>query len=88
MPKCVTCGTLLGPNFCIIVNESTDERQCVFCHLGKDEITVESDKTGESRKIKKHEAAENYRIYLKKLYESEKVQEIINPGNKSNIIKP
>lgn len=87
MPKCQTCTKFLGPNFCIIINEETDEKQCVFCYLEKDEITIEND-DGSERKITKEEAMRKYQEYLKDLYHSEKVQEIVNPESKSNIIKP
>lgn len=85
MPQCVTCNKFLGPNYCIIVNENTDEKQCVFCHLEKDEITIE-DNSGSERKITKQEAMNKYQEYLKKMYHSEKVQDLVKP--KSNIIKP
>lgn len=87
MPQCVTCRKFLGPNYCIIVNENTDEKQCVFCYTGKDEITLEDDSGGE-RKITKQEAMKKYQDYLKKMYHSEKVQNLVNPAAKSNIIKP
>lgn len=87
MPKCQTCTKFLGPNYCIIVNESTDEKQCVFCYLGKNEITVEDD-NGNQRKITKEETMRKYQEYLKELYYSEKVQKVVNPQAKSNIIKP
>jgi len=85
MPKCQTCGKYFGPNYCVIVNEQNGDLQCVFCYKGKDEI-VEVDKSGKEHKVTKQYAEEAYRRYIKELYNSRKVQDLIKP--KSNIIKP
>jgi len=85
MPKCATCGQFFGPNFCIVANENSKEFQCVFCYLGKNEITVET-KDGQEKKVTKKDANKEYMKYLKKLHNNKNVQEIVNP--KSNIIKP
>ncbi|MFW6007944.1 MAG: hypothetical protein ACOCP8_01655 [archaeon] len=87
MGQCVTCNKFLGPNYCITVNEDTDEKQCVFCYLEKDEITVEDD-NGNQKKLKKEEAVKKYREFLNKIKRSDRVQNILKDNNESNIIKP
>ena len=90
MPKCETCSGFYGPNFTVIVNEAKGDHQCVFCYLGKDEITVEDEKTGREVKVTKADARQKYARYISELYNSRKVQELINPEAESgsNIIKP
>lgn len=90
MPKCETCSGLYGPNFTVIVNEAKGDHQCVFCFLGKDEITVDDEKTGREVKVTKEDARRKYARYLDEIYHSKKVQDLINPDSNSgsNIIKP
>lgn len=88
MPKCQTCSGLYGPNFTVLVNEANGDHQCVFCYLGKDSITVESDKGGDPVKVTKEDARRKYVRYLEDIYRSEKVQNLVSPSSKSNIIKP
>ena len=85
MPQCKTCNKFFGPNFSVIVNESNNDMQCAFCYLQKDEITVETE-DGREEVVTKERANKEYMQYLKKLYKSDRVQDVINP--KSNIIKP
>lgn len=88
MPKCETCSGLFGPNFTVIINEAKGDHQCVFCYLGKDTITVEDENTGQEVNVTKQDARRKYANYLDKIYYSEKVQNLVNPTSKSNIIKP
>ena len=90
MPKCETCSGYFGPNFTVIVNEAKRDHQCVFCYLGKDEITVEDEKTKTETKVTKEDARQKYARYINELYNSRKVQDLINPdpNSGSNIIKP
>lgn len=84
MGKCVTCGSFLGPNFCIVVNETKNHLKCVFCHLGKNYITVEA-KDGSEHKVTKEEAKKKYKDYIDDLHRSKNIQKVINP---SRIIMP
>ena len=70
----------------LIVNEETEELQCVFCKIGKPVITIVDKKTKKETKLKKEDAIKDYKIYINKLYEKPNVQNLIKP--KGNIIMP
>jgi len=60
MPKCTKCVCMLSPDFMF------NEDLCVFCRVGKENVTV--DKPGElAYDYTKKSAIEDYRIYLRKL---------------------
>jgi hypothetical protein len=67
----------------------TDDKacKCVFCYIGKTEITVEESDGKPSYKVSKKEAIEDYRIYIAKLKDDEKVSKVLtgNPMSKFQI---
>jgi len=88
MPRCQTCTNFFPPKLTIVVDEALGDHQCMFCKADKDYLTIVDEKTGKEEVLTKSHAIEEYKKYIKELYKSEKVQNVINPGSKSNIIKP
>jgi hypothetical protein len=80
MPKCVTCDQFFHPDMSVIVDEATTACKCVFCYTEKQEITVEESDGKPSYRVTKKEAIENYRVYISKLKEDDKVAKILT-GN-------
>lgn len=87
MPKCVTCDQYFHPDFSVIVDESTNACKCAFCYTEKTELTVEETDGKPSYKVTKAEAIEDYRVYIAKLKDDEKVSKILtgNPMSKFQI---
>jgi F0F1-type ATP synthase epsilon subunit len=53
-------------------------QKCAFCYLDKNEVTMVNDETGKEEKISKKDAAEKYKLLLKKLKESKNIQDILS----------
>ncbi|MFW6002550.1 MAG: hypothetical protein ACOCQD_04350 [archaeon] len=88
MPRCQTCTNYFPPKLTVVMNEALGDHQCVFCKAGKEHLTIVDEKTGKEDVITKAHIIEEYQKYIKELYNSRKIQNIINPDSKSNIIKP
>ncbi len=85
MPKCQTCTKYFPSKLTIIVNEALEHHQCVFCKAGKDYVTIIDEKTGKEEKLTKQYVIDEYQKFIKDVYNSRKVQDLIKP---SRIIKP
>ena len=90
MPKCVQCDKFYHPDFSVLMRPNTEDKacKCVFCYIGKSEITIEESEDGKpAYRVTKAEAVEDYRIYIAKLKEDEKVAKILtgNPKSKFDI---
>ena len=83
MPKCVTCDNTFHPDMCVEIDEFSKACKCVFCYTGKSEIHVDNDDGSPSHSVTKKQAIENYRIYLKKLSENDKVRNIMMKGQEN-----
>ncbi len=77
MPKCVKCLDYFHPDMCVVVDEKDMACRCVFCHIEKQEITVENEDGSPSHTVTKKEAIYNYKKYIQDLKESDKVQNIL-----------
>jgi hypothetical protein len=75
MGKCVLCSKFFHPDLCIEVDEK--KVKCVFCHLGKDFITIVDEETKREEKLTKEKASESYIRYLEEVSKSPKVAELI-----------
>jgi len=86
MGKCVQCEDFFPPHFMVDVEpkegETIDPKnppmKCAYCHLDKKIVTMVNDETGLEEKITKKEAVKRYKIFLKKLYQSKNIQEVLN----------
>jgi hypothetical protein len=79
MGKCVQCEGFYPPHFMVDLEEKKDPPQkCAFCYLDKNEVTMVNDETGKEEKISKKDAAEKYKLLLKKLKESKNIQDILS----------
>lgn len=65
MAKCVKCKHFFVPDFMWLIEGQTEDKQCVFCKIGQDYITIE--KFGVDTKYTKKEASEEYRKFLRML---------------------
>lgn len=83
MPKCCVCDVVVHPDMCVEVDEFSKACKCVWCYTDKKEITIEDESGKPQYTITKAQAAENYRVYLKKLSESEKIQKIMMKGQEN-----
>ena len=83
MPKCVTCDQYFHPDYSVIVDEATTACKCVFCYIEKSEVTLEEENGKPACKVTKKEAIENYRIYISKLKDDEKVAKVLTGNAKS-----
>ena len=78
MPLCVKCRDFFHPDYSVIVDEATNACKCVFCYKEKDFVTIENeDGTGKPEKIYKREAVKNYKIYLHRLKETDKIAKLL-----------
>jgi hypothetical protein len=78
MGRCVQCEGFFPPHFMIDMELKKDPPQkCAYCYLDKSEVTMVNDDTGKEEKVSKKEAQKKYQIFLKRLYESKNVQEVI-----------
>jgi len=78
MGKCVQCEGFFPPHFMIDMEKIENPPQkCAYCYLDKSEVTMVNDDTGKEEKVSKKEAQKKYQIFLKRLYESKNVQEVI-----------
>ena len=60
MSKCVRCGNLFHPDFCLIIDESDNSTECVFCHLNKNTVTIKRDEGEGEKEVTKDEASNKY----------------------------
>ena len=71
MSQCVKCKHFFVPDFMwvipgqIVSPGKEDDKECVFCKIGQDYITVE--KLGIETRYTKTEASEDYRKFLRML---------------------
>lgn len=79
---CQTCHCMVHPDYRVKIDEFNDLiYRCVWCATNKKEITLENKDTGKPEgTLTKKEAVDAYRIYLKKLSESEKIRKILFTG--------
>jgi len=83
MPKCVKCQFFFPPNYTeVIPNQpkiaETDEypQHCVFCKNDITEVEIEDPKRG-WMKYTKVQCLSDYKNFLKKVKESQKVEDIL-----------
>lgn len=77
MGKCAKCYEIYPPDYMFDINEN--DKECVFCKIGKDEVTV--DRNGTRVKIKKDECSKEYKKALRRLAEkSKKASKILAKG--------
>jgi len=77
MGQCNVCRDFLHPDYCMEMEEGI--YKCVYCYLDKDTITIEDTETGETIPVSKQVAKENYKKFVKKIYKSKGVQELVSP---------
>jgi hypothetical protein len=86
MGKCVQCENFYAPHFMVDLEERKDPPQkCAFCYLSKNEVTM-VDESGKEEKISKKDAAEKYKLLLKKLKETKSIQDLLSKQEDSSII--
>lgn len=89
MPRCQTCNNFFPPKLTIVVDSGLNHHQCVFCEAEKDHVTIVDEKTGKEERLTKGHAIEEYKKYIKKIAESDRVQQLVGGGSSgSRIIKP
>ncbi|KFZ26571.1 MAG: hypothetical protein KQ78_01207 [Candidatus Izimaplasma bacterium HR2] len=86
-PRCVKCENFFHPDWCVVIDETTNACKCVFCYTEKNEITIESEDGSPEYKVTKTQAAENYKRYVQDLKESEKIQKIMMKGQENPFAK-
>jgi methyl coenzyme M reductase subunit C len=76
---------MFPPNYVVDVGEGEEvAAKCVFCHTDKKEVTVVFEEEGNrEEKITKKDCIKKYALFLKKLHESKRVQDIINADSPS-----
>lgn len=73
MARCAKCFQYFPPNFMREIPESKEgDLQCIFCMVGKDELTYDTDK-GKTGTYTKKQCVEDYKIFLKKIKEKPKI---------------
>lgn len=89
MPKCVQCELTFPPNYCVDVGEGEEvAAKCVYCHTGKNEVTVVLEEEGNREvKMTKKDCVEKYARFLKKVYQSKNIQDILKRSKTSPIVK-
>ena len=71
MAQCAKCKHVFVPDFMwvipgqIVLPGQTEDKECVFCKIGQDYITV--DKLGIETRYTKKEATEDYKKFLRML---------------------
>ena len=83
MPRCCNCDKFFHPDWCVVVNEDDNVCKCVFCHTGKDKVTLTDEDGKPDYKITKFQAIENYKRYIQDLKESKKIQKIMMKGQEN-----
>jgi hypothetical protein len=83
MPKCVKCDQVFHPDMCVEVDEFSKACKCVFCYTEKQEITVTEEDGKPAYTVTKKMAIENYKVYLKKLSEDQRIQKAMMKGQDS-----
>ncbi len=89
MPQCVTCKRFFHPDYCIDAapdDPNDDAKFCLFCKLKTDVLTIEDSSGNEVTKVKKEEAENMYKLYIKELTETHNIKHLINTGTKARII--
>ena len=92
MGKCVQCNDMFPPHFMVdIEDEKADPKnppqKCAFCYLDKKEVTLVFEENGKEEVISKEEAKKRYRIFLKKLYESKNIQDILDRRSEPKLVR-
>jgi hypothetical protein len=78
MGKCVQCEEMFPPHFMVDLEEKKDPPQkCAYCYLDKKEVTMVNEETGKEEKVSKKEAINRYNIFLKRLYETKNIQDVL-----------
>ena len=87
MGKCVQCEDMFPPHFMVDMEENMVDppQKCAYCYLDKKEVTMVNDETGVEEVVSKKKAVKEYKIILKKLYESKNIQEVQKKQNGSRI---
>ena len=86
MGKCVQCEGFFPPHFMIDMEKIENPPQkCAYCHLDKSEVTMVNDDTGKEEKVSKKEAQKRYKIFLKRLYESKNIQDVLGKAKPQNL---
>ena len=86
MGKCVQCEDMFPPHFMIDMEETQDPPQkCAYCYLDKKEVTMVNDETGREEKVTKKDAVKRYEIFLKKLYQSKNIQDVLQQQNNQSL---
>ena len=88
MPECKKCFQRFHPDLCVLISENQDAVQCVFCKVGKNEVTIQNEKGNDVGKLGKQEAINRYAEYIKELCEKRNIKSIIETGSKPKIIMP
>lgn len=91
MPQCVKCKQFFHPDYCVDAapgDPDDNAKFCMFCHLNKEELTIEDQQGNEVMRIKKQEAINIYKDYIKGLTETHNIKHLIETGTKSRIIMP
>lgn len=86
MGKCVQCEGFFPPHFMIDMEKMEDSPQkCAYCYLDKSEVTMVNDDSGKEEKVSKKEAQKRYKIFLKRLYESKNIQDVLGKAKPQNL---
>lgn len=68
MPKCVTCGDVLPPQFLTTLDGvDVDVSHCLFCKMETDKVTMPPDQFGQVLTYTKEEAKRDYQRLLMEL---------------------
>ena len=86
MGKCVQCEGMFPPHFMVDLEKKKDPPQkCAYCYLDKKEVTMVNDETGKEEKVSKKEAIKRYNIFLKRLYETKNIQDVLQKQKSQHI---
>lgn len=91
MPQCVKCKQFFHPDYCVFAapdDPDDDAKFCLYCKLNTDTLTIEDAEGNEVSKVKKEEAINMYKLYIKGLTETHNIKHLITTGNQAKIIMP
>ena len=83
MGLCGRCHKFIEPN--LMFDEDDKVQLCVFCKVGKDQVTVELE--GKDVIYTKKEAVKNYEVYLKVLRDKPEIKKHFAEEGAEKLIK-